>query len=96
MSTNRPRSASADRGAGKTTTVEILEGFRRATAGEISVFGSDPCHAPTSARERIGIVLQEGCRRAGIDGPSVLAFYAGYYRAPRPWTRRLRGSVTLS
>src|ERR1700691_5996342 len=46
-------------GAGKTTTVEILEGFRHASGGEISVLGSDPWHAHSSWRERIGIVLQE-------------------------------------
>jgi ABC-2 type transport system ATP-binding protein len=29
-------------GAGKTTTVEILEGFRQRTAGQVSVLGHDP------------------------------------------------------
>src|ERR671929_409009 len=43
-------------GAGKTTTVEILEGFRRADAGHVRVLGTDPASAPTSWRDRIGIV----------------------------------------
>ncbi len=30
--------------AGKTTTVEILEGFRRRSAGDVSVLGVDPEH----------------------------------------------------
>src|ERR1700722_9692319 len=46
-------------GAGKTTTVEILEGFRHASAGSLSGLGADPWKAPSSWRERIGIVLQE-------------------------------------
>jgi ABC-2 type transport system ATP-binding protein len=71
-------------GAGKTTTVEILEGFRRASAGAISVLGADPWHAPASARERIGIVLQESAAEPGLTVRECLALYAGYYRAPRP------------
>jgi ABC-2 type transport system ATP-binding protein len=71
-------------GAGKTTTVEILEGFRRATAGEISVLGTDPWHAPASARERVGIVLQESAAEPGLTVHECLTLYAGYYRAPRP------------
>ena len=45
-------------GAGKTTIVEILEGHRRRTSGEVSVLGYDPAHAMRDFRERIGIVLQ--------------------------------------
>ncbi len=45
-------------GAGKTTIVEILEGHRRRTSGEVSVLGVDPEHGDRSFRERIGIVLQ--------------------------------------
>jgi ABC-2 type transport system ATP-binding protein len=29
-------------GAGKTTIVEILEGYRKRSAGEVSVLGNDP------------------------------------------------------
>ena len=49
-------------GAGKTTLVEILEGHRRADAGESRVLGFDPAARDRAFRERIGIVLQE-------DGP---------------------------
>jgi ABC-2 type transport system ATP-binding protein len=70
-------------GAGKTTTVEILEGFRRADAGEISVLGTDPWRAPSSWRERIGIVLQESQPEPGLTVLECLELYAGYYRAPR-------------
>jgi ABC-2 type transport system ATP-binding protein len=70
-------------GAGKTTTVEILEGFRRATDGEIRVLGTDPWHAPSSWRERIGIVLQESEAEPGLTVWECLSLYAGYYRHPR-------------
>jgi ABC-2 type transport system ATP-binding protein len=70
-------------GAGKTTTVEILEGFRQASAGSISVLGADPWKAPSSWRERIGIVLQESAAEPGLTVRECLSLYAGYYRKPR-------------
>ena len=70
-------------GAGKTTTVEILEGFRHASAGSISVLGADPWKAPSSWRERIGIVLQESAAEPGLTVRECLDLYAGYYHAPR-------------
>src|ERR1700689_5309600 len=70
-------------GAGKTTTVEILEGFRHASRGSISVLGADPWKAPSSWRERIGIVLQESAAEPGLTVRECLSLYAGYYRKPR-------------
>src|SRR4051812_22743386 len=46
-------------GAGKTTLVEILEGHRRADAGEVRVLGHDPGQRERAFRARIGVVLQE-------------------------------------
>jgi ABC-2 type transport system ATP-binding protein len=45
-------------GTGKTTTVEILEGFRRRDQGTVSVLGQDPAQGDRAWRARIGIVLQ--------------------------------------
>lgn len=44
-------------GVGKTTIIEILEGFRDATAGTVRVLGYDP--SAQELRERTGVVLQE-------------------------------------
>jgi ABC-2 type transport system ATP-binding protein len=71
-------------GAGKTTTVEILEGFREATDGTVRVLGADPADAPSTWRERIGVVLQESRAEPGLTVRECLALYAGYYRSPRP------------
>ncbi len=60
-------------GAGKTSTVEVLEGFRAATAGEVSVLGADPRRAPRAWRERLGIVLQESSPELGPDRARVPA-----------------------
>ncbi len=70
-------------GAGKTTTAEILEGYREATAGEVSVLGVDPAKPTRAWRERIGIVLQQ-CRMAPeLTVSETLELFAGYYQAPR-------------
>jgi ABC-type multidrug transport system ATPase subunit len=44
-------------GAGKTTTLEVLEGCRHRTGGEVSVLGSDPASAGPDWRARIGVAL---------------------------------------
>ena len=45
-------------GAGKTTVIETLEGFRRPGAGAVRVFGIDPYGQPAALRERVDAVLQ--------------------------------------
>src|SRR5207237_2211519 len=46
-------------GAGKTTTVEILEGLRDPTAGEARVLGQDVRSGYRRIRERVGVVPQD-------------------------------------
>jgi ABC-type multidrug transport system ATPase subunit len=70
-------------GAGKTSTIEILEGHRRATSGVVRVLGHDPARGGRRLRERVGIVLQSG----GLDGEltvaEIVALYASFYARPR-------------
>jgi len=47
-------------GAGKTSTIEVCEGFRRATAGTVRVLGLDPAAQQRLLSERMGVMLQEG------------------------------------
>jgi ABC-2 type transport system ATP-binding protein len=46
-------------GAGKTTSVECLQGMRRADSGELRVLGLDPRTQARELRRRIGSQLQE-------------------------------------
>ncbi len=80
-------------GAGKTTTVEILEGFRRAGDGALEVLGTDPWRASAHWRARIGIVLQESEAEPGLTVQECLELYAGYYGAPSRSTRRSSWSI---
>ncbi len=81
-------------GAGKTSTVEIIEGYRKADAGTVSVLGLDPASDGAHLRPRIGLMLQEG----GIDPRTTpreaIRLYARFYRDPED-PDRLLGYVDL-
>jgi len=66
-------------GADKTTTTEILEGYRARTAGDVRVLGHDPEHAERALHERVGIVLQEAAAQAELTVAEVLTMYGRYY-----------------
>jgi ABC-2 type transport system ATP-binding protein len=70
-------------GAGKTTALEILEGFRRPSAGEVSVLGIDPARGGRRWRERVGVVLQGSRPEPGLSVRESLELYGGYYTRPR-------------
>ncbi|MFI5611283.1 ABC transporter ATP-binding protein [Amycolatopsis sp. NPDC051903] len=46
-------------GAGKTSTMDVLEGYRRPAAGSVRVFGVDPAQQREKIAPRVGIMLQE-------------------------------------
>ena len=71
-------------GAGKTTLVEILEGHRRADAGEVRVLGHDPALRERAFLQRIGIVLQEEGLDPNITVREAVALYSASYPHPRP------------
>jgi ABC-2 type transport system ATP-binding protein len=71
-------------GAGKTTIVEILEGHRRRSAGEVRVLGFDPERRERAFRERIGIVPQEGGVDPVLTVREVIELYSAAYPRPRP------------
>jgi ABC-2 type transport system ATP-binding protein len=71
-------------GAGKTTMVEILEGHRRADAGEVSVLGHDPARRERDFLSKIGIVLQEGGLDSAIRVREAVELYSAAYPHPRP------------
>lgn len=72
-----------ENGAGKSTTVEILEGYRSRTSGTVNVLGDDPATAGREWRDRVGIVLQS----AGVENEftvrEVIELYGACYRNRR-------------
>jgi ABC-2 type transport system ATP-binding protein len=71
-------------GAGKTTTVEILEGYRRRSAGAVSVLGEDPQSAGRDWRARLGVVLQESEMEPSLTVRECVRMHAGYHERARP------------
>ena len=69
-------------GAGKTTAVEIMEGHRQRTAGEVRVLGFDPEAGDPGFKERIGIVLQETGVEPYLTVAETIELFCGYYPNP--------------
>ncbi len=82
-------------GAGKTSTIEHLEGYRRASSGRSSVLGLDPSADHAALTRQVGIMLQQGGIPTGIRPSEVLAQYAGFFDDPRDPVELLR-TVGLS
>ncbi|WP_219905542.1 ABC transporter ATP-binding protein [Actinopolyspora mortivallis] len=78
-------------GAGKTTVVEILEGFRKRSAGEVSVLGTDPEQADERWRAGVGVVLQSWRDHNKWRVRELLTHLGSYYgrysttEVSRPW-----------
>jgi ABC-2 type transport system ATP-binding protein len=66
-------------GAGKTSTVETLEGYRKADGGSVAVLGLDPIRDHRRLTPRIGVMLQEGGLYPGIRPMEALRLFSAYY-----------------
>ncbi len=76
-------------GAGKTSTVETLEGYRRRSAGEVSVLGLDPATDHRALVGRIGVMLQRGGIHPTMGARQALHLFARYYQRPEDPDRLL-------
>jgi len=71
-------------GAGKTTMVEILEGLREPTSGEVSVLGLDPTRQTIELQQRIGAQLQATQIPNDLTAREVLRLFASFYERSLP------------
>lgn len=69
-------------GAGKTSTVETLEGYRRASGGSALVLGLDPWRARRALVPHIGVMLQRGGAYPALGPAQALRLFARYYEDP--------------
>ena len=71
-------------GAGKTSTVETLEGYRRPAAGRVRVLGLDPTTPADHRRlsRRIGVMLQRGGVYPGMGPREAIDLFGSYYDDP--------------
>ncbi|MHC0432929.1 ABC transporter ATP-binding protein [Streptomyces sp. O3] len=72
-------------GAGKTSTVELLEGLARPTRGTISLFGGlDPVRDRRRVRARTGVMLQHGGFPTDLTVSETVRMWASCTTDPRP------------
>jgi ABC-2 type transport system ATP-binding protein len=71
-------------GAGKTSTMEVLEGLAPPTQGTVRVLGRDPYRERARVRRRMGIMLQEGGFPVDLTVAETGRMWAGTLSAPRP------------
>jgi ABC-2 type transport system ATP-binding protein len=63
-------------GSGKTTTVEVCEGFQRPDAGVVRVLGLDPITDGAALRPRVGVMPQGGGAYPGVRAAEMLGLVA--------------------
>ncbi len=63
-------------GAGKTSTLEVIEGLARASAGEVRVLGMDPIKERAAVRRRTGVLLQHSGFVADLSVAETLRMWA--------------------
>ncbi|MER6558315.1 ABC transporter ATP-binding protein [Streptomyces sp. NPDC001027] len=71
-------------GAGKTSTVELLEGLAPADGGRVRVLGHDPYTERAAVRPRTGVMLQEGGFPSELTVAETARMWAGCVSGARP------------
>jgi ABC-2 type transport system ATP-binding protein len=71
-------------GSGKTTTLEILEGFIPADGGQVEVLGLNPIRETAQLKARVGTMLQETSLFQYLTTREILEFFAQMYPNPFP------------
>lgn len=69
-------------GAGKSSTLEVLEGLSRPTSGTVFLFGMDPIKDRQKVRPQTGIMLQEGGLPQELTVRETLQMWAGICSHP--------------
>jgi ABC-2 type transport system ATP-binding protein len=71
-----------DNGAGKTSLLQVCEGFRRPDAGTARVLGLDPVADHDALMPRLGIMLQSGGVYPWATAAEILALFASFAADP--------------
>ncbi|MER5869980.1 ABC transporter ATP-binding protein [Streptomyces sp. NPDC002044] len=76
-------------GAGKTSTVELLEGLAAPSGGRVRVFGLDPYTRRAEVRPRTGVMLQEGGFPSDLSVAETVRMWGGVTSGARPAAQAL-------
>jgi ABC-2 type transport system ATP-binding protein len=69
-------------GAGKTSLLQVCEGFRRADGGQVRVLGLDPMDDHDALMPRMGIMLQSGGVYPWATAGEILRLFASFAADP--------------
>ena len=76
-------------GAGKTSTVECIEGLRKYESGEIRICGLDPNKDRKRVHEIIGIQLQDTNYQNNAKVYELCELFSSFYSEPVPYKQLL-------
>ena len=83
-------------GAGKSTTISVLCGTEKRTAGEVRIGGQDIDRQPDGAKRRLGVVFQESVLDRSLSVYDNLKYRAALYGlSGKAFETRLRGISEL-
>jgi ABC-2 type transport system ATP-binding protein len=71
-------------GAGKTSTLEVIEGLARPSGGSVRVLGLDPVADRRAVRRRTGVLLQRSGFSGDLTVAETLRMWAATLTDPRP------------
>ncbi len=69
-----------ENGAGKTTTIKLILGLIKKDSGRISIFGKDNTPLPGSVKNKIGVVMENGCFHEALRLDDIAGFMKLLYK----------------
>lgn len=76
-------------GAGKTSTVECIEGLRKPTSGRINVMGFEPWKDRKKLQEIMGVQLQDTSYQERAKVYELCELFSSFYNNPMPYNELL-------
>jgi ABC-2 type transport system ATP-binding protein len=71
-------------GSGKTTTINILNGFLQPRSGECLIYGENSQHLTPATKARIGFLIEGHIQYAFMNIHQIEKFYSGFYPNWKP------------